>query len=68
MLSGEWFVPCQARSMRSPPISSVRRSPNVSSFGGLAGSLSRSNSFRVSSCPMRVTFLSNNDAAPTWSA
>ena len=24
MLSGEWFGPCQARSMRSPPISRVR--------------------------------------------
>ncbi len=37
MLSGEWLGPCQARSIRSPPISSVRRSPNVSSLGGLAG-------------------------------
>ena len=33
MLSGEWLAPCQARSIRSPPISSVRRSWNVSSFG-----------------------------------
>ena len=61
MLSGEWLGPCQARSMRSPPISSVRRSPKVSSFGGRAGSSSRSSSCRVSSCPMRVTFLSNSD-------
>jgi hypothetical protein len=68
MLSGEWLGPCQARSMRSPPISSVRRSWNVSSFGGLAGSSSRSSSRRVSSCPMRVAFLSNSEAAPTWSA
>src|SRR6266566_3186687 len=36
MLSGEWFAPNQARSMRSPPISSVRWSWNVSSFGGRA--------------------------------
>ncbi len=36
MLSGEWFVPCQASSMRSPPISSVRRSWKVSSGAGLA--------------------------------
>src|SRR5919204_6728008 len=42
MLSGEWLAPCQARSIRSPPISSVRRSWNVSSLGGRAGSLSRS--------------------------
>ncbi len=68
MLSGEWFAPCQASSMRSPPISSVRVSWKVSSFGGLAGSPSRSNSLRVSSCPMRVTFLLNSDDAPTWSA
>src|SRR6266542_2712810 len=47
MLSGEWLAPCQARSMRSPPISSVRRSWNVSSFGGLAGSSSRSSRRRV---------------------
>ena len=33
MLSGEWLAPCQARSIRSPPISRVRRSWNVSSFG-----------------------------------
>jgi hypothetical protein len=33
MLSGEWLGPCQARSIRSPPISRVRLSWNVSSFG-----------------------------------
>src|SRR3982074_3402103 len=64
MLSGEWLAPCQARSIRSPPISRVRRSWNVSSFGGLAGSSSRSRRRRVSSCPMRVTFLSNKEDAP----
>ena len=48
--------------------SSVRRSWKVSSFGGLAGSSSRSSSRRVSSCPMRATFLSNSDDAPAWSA
>ena len=31
MLSGEWLAPCQASSMRSPPISRVRRSWKVSS-------------------------------------
>src|SRR2546429_7179801 len=41
MLSGEWLAPCQARSIRSPPIASVRRSWKVSSFAGLAGSPSR---------------------------
>jgi len=56
MLSGEWLVPCQASSIRSPPISSVRRSWKVSSGAGLAGSSSRSRSFRVSACPMRATF------------
>src|SRR5438445_643271 len=68
MLSGEWLAPCQARSIRSPPISSVRRSSNVSSFGGRAGSSSRSSRRRVSSCPMRATFLSNRNDAPPWSA
>src|SRR6478736_1073840 len=33
MLSGEWLGPSQERSIRSPPISSVRLSWNVSSFG-----------------------------------
>src|SRR6516225_12450163 len=47
MLSGEWFAPCQARSMRSPPIWSVQLSWNVSSFGGRAGSSSRSSSRRA---------------------
>jgi hypothetical protein len=41
---------------------------NVSSFGGLAGSSSRSSTRRVSSCPMRITFLSNSEDAPAWSA
>ena len=68
MLSGEWFGPCHARSMRSPPISSVRWSPKVSSFGGRAGSSSRSSKRRVSSWPIRVAFLSKSEAAPTWSA
>ena len=44
MLSGEWLGPWKARSIRSPPISRVRLSWKVSSFGGLAGSLSRSRS------------------------
>ena len=44
MLSGEWLGPWKARSIRSPPISRVRLSWNVSSFGGLAGSSSRSSS------------------------
>ena len=35
---------------------------------GRAGSSSRSSSRRVSSWPMRLTFLSNSDDAPTWSA
>jgi hypothetical protein len=67
MLSGEWLGPWKARSILSPPISRVRLSSNVSSFGGLAGSSSLSRSFLVSACPMRVTFLPNSEAAPTWS-
>src|ERR1700741_305668 len=41
MLSGEWLEPCHARSIRSPPISRVRRSWKVSSLGWRAASLSR---------------------------
>jgi hypothetical protein len=40
----------------------------VSSFGRLARSSSRSSTRCVSSCRMRVTFLSNSEDAPTWSA
>ena len=67
MLSGEWFGPCQANSTRSPPTSRVYRSAKVTSGAGLAGSLSRSSSRRVSSCPTRTTF-SNSEEAPAWSA
>src|SRR2546426_1498 len=34
MLSGEWFGPCQARPMRSPPIASGRRVEEDDAIGG----------------------------------
>jgi hypothetical protein len=68
MLSGEWLVQCHARSMRSPPISTMRRSWKVSSGAGRAGSSSRRRRLRVSSCPIRATVPSNSDEAPAWSA
>ena len=68
LLSGVWLAPCHASSIRSPPISRVRRSLKVSSGAGRAGSSSRSSSRRVSSCPMRTTSLPNSEDAPPWSA
>ena len=68
LLSGVWLAPCHASSIRSPPISRVRRSLNVSSGAGLAGSSSRSRSRRVSSCPIRTTSLPKREDAPAWSA
>jgi hypothetical protein len=49
-------------------VSRVRRSWSVSSLGGLAGSSSPSRRRRISSCPIRVTFLSKREDAPAWSA
>src|SRR6266540_3297676 len=60
MLSGVWLVPCHARSIRSPPTSSLWWVWNVRSGTGLAGSLSRASSRLVSMWPTRTTLRPNS--------